>query len=155
MSSELGVKAPDFELVSNAGESVQLSKAVEKGPVVLAFFPLAFTGVCTEEMCEFRDSLSRFNDLNAQVFGISVDSRFSLDVFAKQNGLEFPLLSDFNKQAATAFDCIYEDFLGLKGVAKRSVFVVDKEMTIRYRWVTDNAKEKPDQAEVRKTLETI
>ena len=152
MSAETGVKAPDFELTSNSGDKIKLSTEVSKGPVVLAFFPLAFTGVCTQEMCEFRDSLAQFNDLKAQVFAISVDSRFALDVFAKQHNLEFPLLSDFNKEAASAFGVLYEEFIGMKGVSKRSVFIVDKEMSIRYRWVTDNAGEKPDLDAVRAEL---
>ncbi len=144
MSLDTNVKAPDFTLKSNGGEDIQLSQQLAKGPVVLAFFPMAFTGVCTTEMCEFRDSLADFGQVDAQVFGISVDSRFSLDAFAKQNSINFPLLSDFNKQASTAFGVLYEDFLGMKGVSKRSVFVIDKSQTVRYRWVTDNAGEKPD-----------
>lgn len=155
MTLDTNVKAPDFELVSNKGDKIRLSEQWSQAPTVLAFFPLAFTGVCTEEMCDFRDSLADFADLNARVFAISVDSRFSLDVFAEKNGLEFPLLSDFNKEAATGFGVLYEDFLGLKGVAKRSVFVIDTEGVIRYRWVTDDARNKPNLDEVRDALKGL
>lgn len=152
MPVDTNVQAPDFELVSNKGEKVRLSEQYARGPVVLAFFPLAFTGVCTEEMCEFRDSLADFAELKASVFGISVDSRFSLDVFADKNDISFPLLSDFNKEAAGAFGVLYEDFLGLKGVAKRSVFVVGQDGKVKYRWVTEDARNKPDLAEIRQAL---
>ncbi|MGE0494804.1 MAG: peroxiredoxin [Vulcanimicrobiota bacterium] len=152
MSVGTNVKAPDFELVSNKNEKVRLSEQLKNGPVVLAFFPMAFTGVCTQEMCEFRDGMADFGSLKAQVYGISVDSRFSLDVFAQKNNLEFPLLSDFNKEAATAFDVLYEDFLGMRGVAKRSVFVIGTDGMIRYAWVSENAGVKPDLEEVKAAL---
>lgn len=152
MSVGTNVKAPDFELVSNKNEKVRLSEQIKKGPVVLAFFPMAFTGVCTQEMCEFRDGLADFGKLNAQVYGISVDSRFSLDAFAQQHNLDFPLLSDFNKEAATAFDVLYEDFLGMRGVAKRSVFVIGTDGMVRYAWVSENAGVKPDLEPVKAAL---
>lgn len=155
MPADLNVKAPDFELMSHQGESIKLSDKLAHGPVVLAFFPLAFTGVCTEEMCEFRDGLADFANLKAQVFGVSVDSRFALNAFAQQNKLDFPLLSDFNKEVSKAYDAQYETFLGLHGVAKRSVFVVDTQGVIRYRWVSDDAKVKPDQAAVREALSKL
>lgn len=152
MPAEVNVKAPEFCLKSHQGEDVQLSEVLKKGPAVLAFFPLAFTGVCTEEMCEFRDGLGEFSRLQAQVFGISVDSRFALNAFAQANSLEFPLLSDFNKEVSQAYGVQYENFLGLHGVAKRSVFVIDREGVIRFSWVTEDAKVKPDLEAVRKVL---
>ena len=155
MPADLNVKAPDFELMSHQGESIKLSDKLSQGPVVLAFFPLAFTGVCTEEMCEFRDGLADFSNLKAQVFGVSVDSRFALNAFAQQNKLDFPLLSDFNKEVSKAYDAQYETFLGLNGVAKRSVFVIDTEGVVRYRWVSDDAKVKPDQSAVREALSKL
>ncbi|MBN9418608.1 peroxiredoxin [bacterium SCN 62-11] len=155
MPAELNVKAPDFELMSNKGESVKLSDKLAVGPVVLLFFPLAFSGVCTEEMCEFRDNFADFNGLNAQVFGISVDSRFALNAFAEKNNLEFPLLSDFNKEISKAYDAQYETFLGLNGVAKRSAFVIDKEGVIRYRSVSDDAKVKPNLSEIKDALKSL
>ena len=155
MSVDLNVKAPDLELTSNKGDQVRLSKAWAKGPVVLAFFPLAFTGVCTEEMCEFRDGLAAFSDLKAQVFAVSVDSRFALNAFAEKNSLDFPLLSDFNKSASKAFGVLNENFLGMEGVSKRAAFVIDTQGVIRYRWVSEDAKIKPNQEEIRQALEQL
>ncbi len=152
MPTALGEKVKDFTLVDHKGEKVQLSEELKHGPVVLAFFPMAFTGVCTAEMCEFRDSLKDFEALNSKVFGISVNSRFTLAVFAEQQNLNFSLLSDFNKEVAGSLGILYEDFLGMRGVAKRSVFVVNPDFTVRYQWTTDNAGEKPDIAEVKAAL---
>jgi glutaredoxin-dependent peroxiredoxin len=152
MPVDVNVQAPPFELMSHQGESVKLADKLAKGPVVLAFFPLAFTGVCTEEMCEFRDAMNEFSNLEAQVLGVSVDSRFALKAFADQNKIEYPLLSDFNKEVSKAYGVQYENFLGLLGVAKRSVFVIDRDGTIRYRWVTEDAKVKPQLPEIRQAL---
>lgn len=152
MSTAIGEKVSDFELNSHTGEAVRLSEQLKKGPVVLAFFPMAFTGVCTAEMCEFRDALKEFEGLKAGVFGISVDSRFSLKAFAEQQSLNFSLLSDFNKEVSGSLGILYEDFLGMKGVAKRSVFVVKPDSTVAYKWVTDNAGERPNLEEVREAL---
>jgi glutaredoxin-dependent peroxiredoxin len=152
MSTAIGEKVKDFELTSHTGETVRLSEQLKSGPVVLAFFPMAFTGVCTAEMCEFRDSIKEFEGLNSTVFGISVDSRFSLKAFAEQQELNFSLLSDFNKEVSGGLGILYEDFLGMRGVAKRSVFVVNKDSTVAYKWVTDNAGERPDLSEVRKAI---
>lgn len=155
MPVDVNVKAPEFELMSHQGDSVKLAEKLAKGPVVLAFFPLAFTGVCTEEMCEFRDVMNEFSSVDAQVLGVSVDSRFALKAFAEQNKIEYPLLSDFNKQVSKEYGVQYENFLGLMGVAKRSVFVIDRDGTIRYRWVTEDAKVKPEVAEIRKALDQL
>ena len=155
MPADLNVKAPEFELQSNQGETVKLSEKLAIGPVVLIFFPLAFTGVCTEEMCEFRDNLAELNDLKAQLFAVSVDSRFALNAFAEKNHLEFPLLSDFNKEVSKAYGAQYETFLGLNGVAKRSAFVIDKEGVVRYRWVSEDAKVKPNLNEIREALKAL
>lgn len=155
MPVDVNVKAPEFELTSHKGEAVKLSEKLKNGPVVLAFFPLAFTGVCTEELCEFRDSMAEFTEMQAQVLGISVDSRFALNAFAEKHNLDYPLLSDFNKEVSKAYDVLYENFLGLLGVSKRSVFVVDRDGTIRYRWVTEDAKVKPNFDEIRKALKEL
>ncbi len=152
MSTTTGDKVEDFELVDNKGQKHRLSETLKNGPVVLAFFPLAFTGVCTAEMCEFRDSLKDFEDVGATVFGISVDSGPTLRVFAEQQNLNFPLLSDFNKEVAGSLGILYENFNGMRGVAKRSVFVVDREGVVTYRWSTDNAGESPVLAEVKEAL---
>ena len=152
MTTAIGEKVSDFELMSHQGEAVKLSEQLANGPVVLAFFPMAFTGVCTAEMCEFRDTLKEFEGLSTTVFGISVDSRFSLKAFAEQQDLNFNLLSDFNKEVSGSLGILYEDFLGMKGVSKRSVFVVAKDSTVAYKWVTDNAGDRPDLAEVKEAL---
>lgn len=152
MTTAIGEKVSDFELMSHKGEAIKLSEQLKDGPVVLAFFPMAFTGVCTAEMCEFRDSIKEFEELSTTVYGISVDSRFSLKAFAEQQNLNFDLLSDFNKEVSGGLGILYQDFLGMKGVAKRAVFVVDKDRSVAYRWVTDNAGERPELSEVRDAL---
>lgn len=152
MSKDVGDKVSDFELVDHNGESVRLSDNLNKGPVVLAFFPAAFTGVCTTELCNFRDSLKDFEELNASVFGVSVDIRFSLAEFAKSQDLNFPLLSDFNKELITALGVRDEDFIGMRGVAKRSIFIIDPDQTVRYKWVAENPGKLPDMDAVRAAL---
>ncbi|MDX1385644.1 MAG: redoxin domain-containing protein [Thermoanaerobaculia bacterium] len=120
--------------------------------VVLLFFPLAFTSVCTNEMCSIRDSYGRYGELNAEVLGISVDSPFSLKAWAKEEGYEFPLLSDFNKEVAASYGALYDDLLGLKGVAKRAAFVVDREGVVRHAEVLEKASDLPDFAAVQEAL---
>jgi glutaredoxin-dependent peroxiredoxin len=129
----IGSKAPDFKLFSSDKAEVSLSDYAGKNVVVL-FFPLAFTGVCTTELCTMRDSLATFNSLNAEVVGISVDSLFTLDKFKAENNLNFPLLSDFNKEASKAYDSLYDVFpaFGMQGVSKRSAFVINAEGNIAY-----------------------
>src|SRR5581483_3893072 len=120
MAADVGSHAPDFTLTNQDRQPVTLS--AQKGrPVVLAFFPAAFSGVCTKELCTFRDSLAALNGANAQVYGISVDTFFSLKAFQDQQHLNFPLLSDFNKEAIRAYGVFNEDMIGLKGIAKRAV----------------------------------
>ncbi|RMF20325.1 MAG: peroxiredoxin, partial [Bacteroidetes bacterium] len=124
--------------------------------VVLLFFPLAFTGVCTTELCTVRDDLSSYNDLNAQVLAVSIDTPFSLAKFKAEQNLNFPLLSDFNREVARAYDALYEEFvLGMKGVAKRSAFVIDKNGVIRYAEVLDNAGDLPNFEAIKQTLATL
>jgi len=124
---------------------------------VLVFYPGAFTGVCTKEMCTFRDSLSRFNALNAQVVGISVDAPFANKAFATQNNLQFPLLSDFNRTALKAYGIVHEGFSGLNGyfASKRSVFVLDKDGIVRYAWISDDPGVEPNYNEVTKALSSF
>ena len=147
MSVTVGGKAPDFTLKTKNEQGLQdvtLSASEGKQNVVLLFFPLAYTGVCTQEMCSVRDGLKEYQDLSAQVFGISVDSPFSQEAWAKQESLNFPLLSDFNKQVSAAYGALYEDLIGFKGVSKRSSFVIDKHGVVRYASVSDDAKKLPD-----------
>jgi glutaredoxin-dependent peroxiredoxin len=143
MSVDVGSKAPDFTLTNQDRQPVTLSE--QKGrPVVLAFFPAAFSTVCTKELCTFRDSLAALNKARAQVYGISVDTFFTLKAFQDQQKLNFPLLSDFNKQAIRDYGVFNEDMIGLKGIAKRAVFVVDKDGIVRHREVLDDARNEPN-----------
>jgi len=141
---EVGDPAPDVSLPMAGGdayddvEQFELSEALADGPVVLAFFPAAFTGGCTEELCTFRDELASFEALDAQVYGVSVDLPFALNVFAMEQELTFPLLSDFDGEAIEAYDVVLEGLYGLSGVAERSVFVVDTDGVVRYRWVRED-----------------
>lgn len=158
MPLSVGSKAPDFTLPSSDGQQVgkvTLSELTGTDNIVLAFFPLAFTPVCREELCEFKDQLGQFNQLNAKVFGISVDSPFSLNAFSKVEGLNFPLLSDFNKEVSNAYGVLYDTLLDFKGVAKRSVFVIDKDGLIQYRWVSEDPKVKPDLNEITDVLKRL
>lgn len=135
--------APDFTLKDSDGNDTSLSQF--KGqPVVILFFPLAFTGVCTKELCSVRDNMSIYEKLNAQILAISVDSFFTLSQFKKQQDLNFPLLSDFNKDTSKAYGAYYDEFFGMHGVSKRSAFVVDKNGKIQYAEVLDKASDLPN-----------
>lgn len=158
MAAELNHKAPDFTTKVCDGEKIEdftLSKQLGKENIVLAFFPLAFSPVCTTEMCSFRDSLAQLNSLKARVYGISVDSPFTLNAFIKANALKFKLLTDFNREISRAYGVLHEDLMGLKGVAKRSVFVIDKNGIVRYRWVSDDPRQLPDLGAIRQALEGL
>lgn len=121
--------------------------------VVLLFFPMAFTSVCTAELCEMRDSISTYAGLNTDILAVSVDSPFTLAKFREEQNLPFPLLSDFNKEASTAYDSIYETFVfNLKGVSKRSAFVIDRDGVVQYAEVLDNAGEVPNFQAIQETL---
>jgi peroxiredoxin len=155
MAITKGQQAPDFTLMDNAKNMVTLSEQKGKN-VLLLFFPLAFTGVCTKELCSVRDNMAIYNQLNAQVYGISVDSIFSLDKFKQEQNYNFPLLSDFNKVVSTAYGSIYETFFGgMEGVSKRSAFVIDKEGIVQYAEVLENAGEVPDFDAIKNCLETL
>jgi peroxiredoxin len=158
MPAELNQRAPDFTTKACDGEKIEdftLSRELGKENLVLAFFPLAFSPVCTNEMCSFRDSMSQFNSLKARVYGISVDSPFVLNAFIKANELKFKLLTDFNKEISRAYGALHEDLMGLKGVSKRSVFVLDKNGTVRFKWVSDDPRQLPDFGAITKTLEDM
>ena len=154
MAAETGSIAPDFTLPNQDREPVTLSK--QRGrPTVLAFFPAAFSSVCQKELCTFRDALSQLNKVKAQVYGISVDTFFALKAFADQQHLTFPLLSDFNKQVIRDYGVFNEDMIGLKGIAKRAVFVLDKDGVVRHREVLDDARNEPDYDKVYKTVASL
>ncbi|HEV2358855.1 MAG TPA: peroxiredoxin [bacterium] len=153
MAVEVGQQAPDALLVNGERKAVKISELTGQ-TTVLAFFPAAFTGTCTKEMCHFRDDLSRFAALHAQVYGISADTPFVLNEFAKAHQLTFPLLSDFNHQAMKAFGVYDPAFLGLlDGIARRSVFVLDKHGKVVYTWLGDKPGVEPPYDEVEAAVE--
>jgi len=150
-----GSQAPAFELPDTEKNMHTLSQYRGKN-VVLLFFPMAFTGVCTKELCSMRDDIATYAGLNAEVLGISVDSPFALARFKEEQKLPFALLSDFNKQAIQAYDCMYTEFVaGLKGVAKRSAFVIDGEGAVRYAEVLESAGDLPNFDAVKSTLASL
>ena len=150
---ELNSKAPDFKLIDS--NLKQKTLADYKGnKTVLLFFPGAFTGVCTKEMCTFRDSMSKFNNLKAKVVGISVDQPFSLSQFAKENNLNFDLLSDATREVSKKYDSLHHDFVNVPGLtaSKRSVFILDQNGVVKYKWISDNPGVEPNYAEIEKEL---
>jgi len=152
MAVEVGSKAPDFTLVNQDREGVTLSEELKKGNVVLAFFPGAFSGTCTKEMCNFRETMSHFTSANAHVLGVSTDTFFALKAWREQQHFEFQLLSDYNKDVITAYDVVNPDMIGLKNIAKRAVFVIDKSGVVRYREVLDDARNEPDYGKLSEAL---
>jgi peroxiredoxin len=157
MTPRIGQRVPAFTLPDIDKRDRALSEFVQRGKVVIAFFPFAFSGGCDREMCTFRDSTAKLNSLKAQVIGISVDSVYTLKVFAQTYGIEFPLLSDFNKKVIRMYGVMQDPWvnLGYKGVSKRSVFVVDGRGILRYKWVTDAPGEEPPYDQVISALAKI
>jgi len=154
MAADVGSTAPDFTLTNQDRQPVTLSE--QRGtPVVLAFFPAAFSSVCQKELCTFRDSLARLGTAAAQVYGVSVDTFFTLKAFQDQQKLNFPLLSDFNKQVIRDYGVFNEDMIGLKGIAKRAVFVIDKNGVVRHREVLEDARNEPDYERVFAALASL
>lgn len=155
MTLKKGDKAPNFTLYNSDKEEVSLENFQGKN-IVLLFFPLAFTSVCTTELCTMRDDIGTYQNLDAQILAISVDSLFTLEKFKAEQNLNFPLLSDFNKEVSRAYDCLYEDFvLGMKHVAKRSAFVIDKQGIVRYAEVLESAGDSPNFDAIKKALNKI
>ena len=153
---KIGDIAPDFTLLDTDLNRRSLSEFIGMGkPVVILFFPGAFTSVCTKELCTFRDRMSELERANATILAISVDSPFALKEFKERNMLNFTLLSDFNKEVIKAYDVVLPDLLGLKELAKRAVFIVDKDGVIRYKWVSDDPRVEPDYDEVIREAEKI
>jgi len=157
MVLRVGQRVPDFALPDHTKKERRLSEFIQKGNVVIAFFPFAFSPTCDREMCIFRDGMSRFNALQANVVGISVDSAYTLKVYAQTYNLEYPLLSDFNKKVSRAFDVLQDPWtdMGYKGVSKRAVFVLDRKGILRYRWVTDVPGDEPPYDEVVESLRKL
>jgi len=152
MALEVGSAAPDFTLTNQDREPVTLS-AQRGEPVVLAFFPAAFSSTCAKELCTFRDRLASLNKAKAKVLGISVDTFFTLKAFQTDQGLTFPLLSDFNKDVIQLYGVFNPDMIGLKGIAKRAVFVIDAQGTIRHKEVLDDARNEPNYDTVFRVLQ--
>lgn len=144
MSIQKGQPAPQFTLFSSELKEVSLANFKGK-KVVLHFFPMAFTGVCTTQLCTMRDNFGYYDGLNAQILAVSVDSPFTLAKFKEENNYQFPLLSDFNKEVSTAYGAIYHDFVfGMKGVSKRAAFVINEDQKVIYAEVLEVATDLPD-----------
>ncbi len=144
MSIATGQAAPAFSLFDTDKNKVSLSDFTGKN-VLLLFFPQAFTGVCTKELCSVRDDIGRYSNVHAQVLGISVDSVFTLNKFKEEQQYNFPLLSDFNKEVSAAYDSLYNEWiLDMRGVSKRSAFIIDKEGKIAYAEILESAGDMPD-----------
>lgn len=154
MKLEVGQKAPDFSLYDSDKNKVSLSD-LKGRQVLILFFPQAFTSVCTKELCNVRDNIAHYNNVHAQVLGISVDSVFTLGKYKQEQSLNFPLLSDFNKEVSAAYGALYDNFVfDMKGVSKRSAFVIDGEGIIQYAEVLENAGDLPDFASIEAALAT-
>ena len=155
MAISVGDKAPDFMLYSSDKKEVSLSDYQGKN-LVLLFFPLAFTSVCTAELCSVRDDIATYQGLDTDILAISVDTPFTLEKFKTEQNLNFPLLSDFNKEVSRNYGTLYEEFvLNMKGVAKRSAFVIDKDGIVKYAEVLESAGDIPNFAAVKETLESL
>lgn len=153
MSMRTGVAATPFSLPHKPKELTDVGAHIGRDTVVLLFFPLAFSPVCTDEMCHMRDNWEQWTNLDAKVFGICVDSPFITNKFREDLNVPFPILSDFNKEVAAQYDVLHEELIGLKGVAKRSAFVIDKSGAIVYDWVTDNPGDQVPFDEVKAAVE--
>ena len=155
MKIDIGQPAPDFTLFDSEKKQVTLSQ-LKGHNVLLLFFPLAFTSTCTKELCSVRDNIAWYNNADAKVLGISVDALHTLSKYKEDQQLNFTLLSDFNKDVSRLYDSIYEMFgYNMKGVSKRSAFVIDKAGIVRYAEVLDNASEVPDFEAIQEILASL
>ena len=155
MKIQIGDVAPDFTLYDSDKKQISLSNFRGQN-VLLLFYPVAFTSTCTKELCYVRDNISLFNNIDAVVLGISVDSLYTLAKFREEQGLNFTLLSDFNKEVSKLYDALYDDFsYNMKGVSKRASFVIDRQGTIQYGQVLANASEFPDFEAIKTSLSII
>ncbi|MEB3778689.1 MAG: peroxiredoxin [Desulfurococcales archaeon] len=149
MVVEVGDKAPGFKLPDQDFNEVSLDDLLAQGkPVVLVFFPAAFSPVCTTELCTFRDRMAQLEKANATVVGISVDSPWCLKEFKDKNRLQFPLLSDYNREVIEKYGIVLDEVLGLRRLAKRAVFIVKPDGTVAWKWVSDDPRVEPDYDEV-------
>lgn len=155
MSIDVGTKAPDFTLMNQDRQPVTLSDVLTHGPVVLAFFPGAFSSVCEKELCTFRDSMPALASVKAQVLGISTDTFFTLKAWSDQQRFGFPLLSDYNKEVIRRYEVVNPDMIGLKDIARRAVFVIDRDGTIRHKEVLEDARNEPDYDRLRAEIARV
>lgn len=157
MSIQVGQKAPDFNLYSSSKEKISLNDFSGEKNVLLLFFPQSFTGVCTTELCGVRDDIAKYQNADAEVLAISVDSIFTLAKFKELQQLNFTLLSDFNKEVSTSYDTIYESFtdMNMRGVSKRSAFVIDKSGIVQYVQVLESAGDVPDFTAINEVLSRL
>jgi peroxiredoxin len=155
MSIDVGSKAPDFTLMNQDRQPVTLSALLQNGPVVLAFLPGAFSSVCTNEMCTFRDSIGTIGASKAQMVGVTTDTFFTLKAWADQQRFTFPLLSDYNKEVIRQYDVVNPDMIGLKDIAKRAVFVIGRDGIVKHKEVLDDARNEPNYANVRVALAAL
>jgi len=147
-----GDHAPTFELASEPGVMVDLEDHLGEEKIVLLFYPLAFSGVCTTELCSIRNMWPEFESLGARVFGISVDSPFVTKRYRESEGLPFPLLSDFNKDVSAEYGVLEEEAYGLKGISKRSAFVIGTDGVVVYAWVAEDSGVEPDYEAIKTAL---
>jgi glutaredoxin-dependent peroxiredoxin len=157
MSITVSQQAPDFSLFDSEMKEVKLSDFKKEKNVLLLFFPMAFTGTCTKELCGVRDDIARYSNTNAEVLGISVDSVFTLAKYKEDQAYNFPLLSDFNKEVSALYGSIYDSFTGMnmKGVSKRSAFIVDKAGIVQYAEVLESAGDVPNFEAINEKLESL
>lgn len=154
--SLLNKEIPSFTLTTTDGDKFTKEDLLSKGGNSLVlFFPLAFSSVCTAELCSMRDNLNQYQNLNANIYGVSIDSFFTLREFSKSQELNFPLLSDFNKDVSESFGSLYQDFLGMKGISKRSAFVIDSKGTVVYEEINDDAGQLPDFEKIAEKLKEL
>lgn len=152
MALTVGTVAPKFELPAKPGEPVDVGAILGREKVVILFFPLAFSSVCTEEMCHFRDNWGEWSSLGCRVFGVSIDSPFVVDKFRAELNVPFPILSDFNKTVAASYDALHADLMGLKGVTKRAAYVVGTDGKIAYAWEAEIPKTQVDFAAIKSAV---
>ena len=155
MAVEVGSRAPNFTLPNQDRELVQLDVALKKNPVVLAFFPAAFSRVCTKEMCSVRDGMDELARLSVTVFGISADTFFSLKAWANDLKLNFVLLSDFNREVIPNYGVTNDDLYGMRGTAKRALFLIDQSGVVRYREVLDDVSREPDYEKLKQAIANL
>lgn len=150
MVLRIGHRVPGFSLFDSEGKERKLSEFLQKGSLTIVFFPFAFSGVCDKEICVFRDTILGESTMKGNVIGISVDSVFTLKIFSETYNPGFPLLSDFNKKVSRAFEVLQDPWVefGYRGVAKRSVFVLDRNGVLRYRWISDDPSKEPPYEEI-------